>query len=164
MPTRPRGFYRHLWQAMDAAHRLRVYPATWLQCAGRIARRDYWDPYEFALAMGYLDGDNWANSHGIIQATAGLPWHLAAVQMVVGSGCVTNDQWYWALGLDHTSPQPIICVLGNYGPPFTLYDSRDLTRHWVYTAAPPIDDVCVSHTQYACGPFPHGAAPWLNAI
>lgn len=162
-PPSPRGWYRTLYQAFDALHRTRIYPATLLQCAGRIARRDYWMEDDLSLALTYVFGGQIAPCTERI-LPGGIDFQTTVAQLfATPTGCPgTTWRWYWTMVFDNSRSEKwnglqFLCAASS-----RVWRLRDFATWPVpgspYDALVPITSgLVISSGDYL-------GEPWTNAI
>lgn len=163
VPRNPTGYYRTLWQAMDAAGCPRLYPAYAMACCPvnkRIQRGDHWDPVELDIVLTNLNNLVTPWGYSALVDTTGLSWYNAAVACALAS---PNPSAYgWLTAYSPATPNPWRGVYWQYGPPFTYWDLRTMTS-WVYNAAAPFPGPVASHSILKANADAFGN-PWLHAI
>lgn len=163
VPPHPTGFYRPLWQAMDAAGCVRLYPSYASDCAtprGTKQRGDHWTPYTLVDVLVAMNNGNGIATHSFPVNTKGLSIFNAAVALAVASPDATARGWCTIVDRSH-SPY-IIGFFWKYGPPFTFYDLRDMSS-FVFSAPPAGLGPVVGDSQLLAGTDVYGN-PWLNPI
>lgn len=165
VPTRPRGMYRSYWQAADVVGCPRRFPSAAMACAGRIERKDNWDPLEFKFILDHLAGTTaWAASFVPWTQLALTPQQLATNLRAYFHLFGIGNAWGWFNFWDFTAPitQPIITLLYDDVPNVLWHRLTDMASWPALGPAPSLYN-CVSHGLVIQGATSFGT-PWLNAI